>query len=124
MLHKQPVTKQMVSGPYALITVLALILLLGACAGASAPESAPSTAPNVEAPAPAAAAAADGAQPDQPAPAAVSDPIPVDQLQIDLTPIAQVQDPLFVTHAGDGSGRIFIVEKAGTIRILQDRLVA
>ncbi len=123
MLHKQPVTKQMVSGPYALITVLALLLLLGACAGASTPESAPSTAPNVEAPTPATAAAADGAQPDQPAPAAVSDPIPVDQLQIDLTPIAQVQDPLFVTHAGDGSGRIFIVEKAGTIRILQDGLV-
>lgn len=28
--------------------------------------------------------------------------------------------PLFVTHAGDGSGRLFIVEKGGAIRILAD----
>lgn len=28
--------------------------------------------------------------------------------------------PLFATHAGDGSGRLFIVEKEGTIRILQE----
>lgn len=28
--------------------------------------------------------------------------------------------PVFVTHAGDGSGRLFVVEKGGAIRILQD----
>lgn len=28
--------------------------------------------------------------------------------------------PLFVTHAGDGSGRIFVVEQAGAILVLQD----
>jgi glucose/arabinose dehydrogenase len=28
--------------------------------------------------------------------------------------------PLFLTHAGDGSGRLFIVEKGGTIRIVKD----
>jgi glucose/arabinose dehydrogenase len=28
--------------------------------------------------------------------------------------------PLYVAHAGDGSGRIFIVEKGGTVRILLD----
>jgi len=28
--------------------------------------------------------------------------------------------PLFVTHAGDGSNRLFVVEKAGTIRIVAD----
>ncbi len=27
-------------------------------------------------------------------------------------------EPLFVTHAGDGTGRLFIVEKAGTIRVV------
>jgi glucose/arabinose dehydrogenase len=28
--------------------------------------------------------------------------------------------PVFVTHAGDGSGRLFVVEKAGTIRIVKN----
>ena len=28
--------------------------------------------------------------------------------------------PVFLTHAGDGSGRLFLVEKTGTIRILKD----
>ncbi|MEZ4672764.1 MAG: hypothetical protein R2932_00770 [Caldilineaceae bacterium] len=28
--------------------------------------------------------------------------------------------PLFVTHAGDGSDRLFVVEKGGTIRIVVD----
>ena len=28
--------------------------------------------------------------------------------------------PVFITHAGDGSGRIFIVEQTGTIRILKN----
>jgi glucose/arabinose dehydrogenase len=31
-------------------------------------------------------------------------------------------EPLFVTHAGDGSGRVFVVEKAGTIRLLDGSL--
>ncbi len=38
-----------------------------------------------------------------------------------LLPVATGLDrPTHVTHAGDGSGRLFIVEKAGTIHILQD----
>lgn len=28
--------------------------------------------------------------------------------------------PLFVTHAGDGSGRLFVVERPGTIRVITD----
>ena len=31
-----------------------------------------------------------------------------------------LDQPLFVTHAGDGSGRLFVVEKPGVIRILAD----
>jgi len=31
-----------------------------------------------------------------------------------------VSQPVHITHAGDGSGRLFIVERAGTIRIYQD----
>ncbi len=30
-------------------------------------------------------------------------------------------EPLFVTHAGDGSGRVFVVEKGGVIRLLKDK---
>lgn len=31
-----------------------------------------------------------------------------------------LNQPVFVTHAGDGSGRLFVVEKGGTIRIIQN----
>ena len=34
--------------------------------------------------------------------------------------IEGLDQPLFLTHAGDGSGRLFIVEKPGRIRIWQD----
>jgi hypothetical protein len=30
------------------------------------------------------------------------------------------KQPLFLTHAGDGSGRMFVVEKGGTIRIVKN----
>jgi glucose/arabinose dehydrogenase len=50
-------------------------------------------------------------------------PAPFDpaSFQLRLEPVAAGFDqPLFVTHAGDGSGRLFVVEKGGTIRIVQD----
>ena len=41
------------------------------------------------------------------------------QVRLRLMPVAEGLDrPVFVTHAGDGSGRIFIIEKSGTIRTL------
>lgn len=40
---------------------------------------------------------------------------------LDLEPVAEGLDaPLGVTHAGDGSGRLFVVEQTGAIRILAD----
>ena len=36
------------------------------------------------------------------------------------TVVEDLDSPLFVTHAGDGSGRLFVVEKEGTIRIVAD----
>jgi glucose/arabinose dehydrogenase len=48
-------------------------------------------------------------------PAAAFDPTTVD---ITLTPvISGLSQPVFVTHAGDGTGRLFIVEKGGRIRV-------
>ena len=39
---------------------------------------------------------------------------------IQLTPVLSgLTGPLFLTHAGDGSNRLFIVEQRGTIRVLQ-----
>jgi glucose/arabinose dehydrogenase len=40
---------------------------------------------------------------------------------IQLEPVVStgLTSPLFVTHAGDGSNRLFIVEQGGTIRVLQ-----
>ncbi len=45
-------------------------------------------------------------------------PISLDLITADLT------RPVHVTHAGDGSGRLFIVEQAGVIRIYQSGLLA
>jgi glucose/arabinose dehydrogenase len=40
---------------------------------------------------------------------------------VTLFPVAAgLSQPVFVTHAGDGSGRVFIVERAGRIRILKN----
>ena len=39
---------------------------------------------------------------------------------IELTPVASgLSSPTFIANAGDGSNRLFIVEQAGTIRVLQ-----
>jgi glucose/arabinose dehydrogenase len=38
-----------------------------------------------------------------------------------LTPVTTATDrPIYITHAGDGSGRVFIVERAGRVRIWQN----
>jgi glucose/arabinose dehydrogenase len=40
--------------------------------------------------------------------------------QLSLTPVVSgLESPVYLTHAGDGSGRIFIVEQPGRIRIYQ-----
>jgi len=41
------------------------------------------------------------------------------RIDLDLVPIVdRLQYPIYVTHAGDGSGRLFVVEREGRIRIL------
>jgi len=40
------------------------------------------------------------------------------QTSIVLEPVLSgLAAPIFVTHAGDGSGRLFVVEQGGTIRV-------
>ena len=42
------------------------------------------------------------------------------EVGIDLIPVATagLRSPLFLTHAGDGSGQLFVVEQGGTVRII------
>lgn len=52
---------------------------------------------------------------------------PANRPSLTLSPISTqgLRQPLYLTHAGDGSGRIFVVEQPGRIRILtEDRLLA
>lgn len=43
---------------------------------------------------------------------------------IALTPVvSDVAQPVYVTHAGDGSGRLFIVEREGAIRIFKNNVL-
>jgi glucose/arabinose dehydrogenase len=56
------------------------------------------------------------------APGATAQQAPV--FDIGLEPVATgLAEPLAVDDAGDGSGRLFVVEKAGTIRIVEDNTV-
>jgi glucose/arabinose dehydrogenase len=57
-------------------------------------------------------------------PAAGPSPVPTGLPQISLAVVAGgFVSPVHVTHAGDGSGRIFVVEQAGRIRILDNGAV-
>ena len=54
-------------------------------------------------------------------PATTFGDIPQGDIVIKLEPVASgLVAPLSVTHAGDGSGRLFIVEQSGQIRIVED----
>jgi glucose/arabinose dehydrogenase len=49
----------------------------------------------------------------------------VGEIRIELRPfVTGLTEPLFVTHAGDGSGDLYVVEKAGTIRVARGGTVA
>jgi glucose/arabinose dehydrogenase len=79
----------------------------------AAPTEPPPTAtPVVPSPAPTEAPSTDPTAPPE---------VPrLERVRLRLEPVAGGLDrPVFVTHAGDGSGRLFIVEKGGTIRVVQ-----
>ncbi|HEX2172741.1 MAG TPA: PQQ-dependent sugar dehydrogenase, partial [Dehalococcoidia bacterium] len=59
------------------------------------------------------------------APPATPDRAQLDGLGLRLVPVASgLAQPIHVTHAGDGGGRLFVVERAGRIRIVADGQVA
>lgn len=58
-------------------------------------------------------------QQDGTAPPPIADAPPV--LDLSLEPlVGGLERPLFLTHAGDGSGRLFVVEQAGRVRVIRD----
>ncbi len=121
----------------ALLALLALIALtLASCAGGAAPQASAPTAPAPTAaqptmiqptavPLPAAATPAAPQRTAAPiiptetaAPAPAAD---LSALQVTLEPVATgLTLPVDIVSAGDGSGRLFVVDKPGTIRIIQN----
>jgi glucose/arabinose dehydrogenase len=66
------------------------------------------------------ACALSAGQPSQPIdPCSVRFPTTVPQIELQLLASGFTR-PIYVTHAGDGSGRLFVVEQAGVIRIVRD----
>jgi glucose/arabinose dehydrogenase len=56
----------------------------------------------------------------RPAPTVAATPVPLDELGLQLEPVAAgFEHPIYLTHAGDGSGRLFVVEQPGRIRIIR-----
>lgn len=103
--------------------VMAAILLVG-CTAPSTPPAAPVDTPSSE---------ASTATPDAPTtptveanivlPTVTPTPITIDLAAMNLAVepvLSGLERPVFVTHAGDGSRRIFVVEKPGRIRIVKD----
>jgi glucose/arabinose dehydrogenase len=93
------------------------VLLLAGCG--SAPSPAGPTPPIVSPPA--STPSPDPTVPGTEAPSATS---PTTPSSIDLELVAEgLESPLFAGHAGDGSGRLFVLEQAGRIRVVRDGLL-
>ena len=101
---------------------------LAACGSstASAPTSAPAAPPPATSAPAAEATSAPAAEATAAPRATASADAPTAAAGAGSTAIAlqlvadQLSSPVFATHAGDGSGRLFVVEKTGTIAILKD----
>ncbi|HEY7525695.1 MAG TPA: PQQ-dependent sugar dehydrogenase [Candidatus Limnocylindria bacterium] len=92
-----------------LACLAALAVGMGACSAAS-PSTVPSAAASSSASVPAAAS---------PSPAASSHPPSADPDAIHLDEVASgLADPIGITNAGDGSGRLFVNERGGVVRVI------
>ncbi|MFQ3662399.1 MAG: PQQ-dependent sugar dehydrogenase [Chloroflexaceae bacterium] len=100
--------------PGRLVIVLLIAVLLAGCgvASSAAPVSTPTRLP-ARPPATAVATA--------PLPASSAPTSDLERLSFRLVPVVQgLRRPTHVTSAGDGSGRLFVVEQAGQVRIVRN----
>ena len=105
----EPVLSPSATAPVSLPSVTAAAtlpptVLAPTAAPTEAPTPLPTEAPTVE-----------------PIPTLALEPADLASLRLRLLPVADgLRGPLFVTHAGDGSGRLFVVEQPGVIRVIAD----
>jgi glucose/arabinose dehydrogenase len=99
----------------ATLIVVGLAGVLAACAGPS-----PSAAPS--APASTALPSSDGTTPSaaQSVPGSTNPPLPTGPDALALEPVADGLDaPIGIANAGDGSGRLYVLEQAGRVRVIE-----
>lgn len=97
--------------PGRLVVVLLIMALLAGCGAASSAATLPTPTSSARPPATPAAPRATPAAP-------AND---LERLSFRLAPVVQgLRRPTHVTSAGDGSGRLFVVEQAGQVRIVRD----
>jgi hypothetical protein len=95
--------------------LVAVVLLVIACSGSSGTSQASPTASSAATPLPTQSAAT-------PTPALATPAGPsADNSSFKFRKIAGgLESPVYITGAGDGSGRLFIIEQVGRIRIVKD----
>jgi glucose/arabinose dehydrogenase len=106
-----------------IVVVLALVVAgCGQGLGTSLPSATPGSSPTGS---PAATADPSGSAPPSLAPSQSATEFDPERVGLSLERVVdQLVAPLAVTHAGDGSGRIFVLEQRGQIRVVQDDLLA
>jgi glucose/arabinose dehydrogenase len=103
--------------------VAAAVVLAGCGAPAATPVPSPviTTPPATSAPSPTTIPSDPLPSPSEPTPLPTAARPDLANVRIALEPVASgLAAPLFATHAGDGSGRLFVVEQGGRIRILRN----
>jgi glucose/arabinose dehydrogenase len=100
---------------------LVVALAFAACGGSTGPSSEPPASGSRSGAPP----SSSGAPPGSATPPAASGSFDPGLIRVQLEPVVGgFSAPLAVVHAGDGSGRLFVVEQDGVIRIVRDGAIA